>query len=173
MNKFYTHREFLENELNKIDVNKKSICIEFGTGDGSALIFRKYLEFNKNLNVISYENNKVWFDITSKKYQHIRYDFNFVENWDLFLLKNDFDNIYDIVFVDQAPFDARINCIQKIKNNAKVIILHDYNYYNLNYNKNILDVGFGSFFEKYHENFTLETQTKNLPPTLIMRNKKL
>jgi phospholipid N-methyltransferase len=173
-NDFYTHREFLERELSKLNYKNKIKCLEFGTGDGSALIFSKFAKLYKNIEIKAYETNKEWLEITYQKYKLENYTFNFIENWDSFLENQNFDEIYDLVFVDQSPWEARIKTIDKLRNNAKIIILHDYDYYNKNIITDIYSVGEGSFFHKrYGEYFNFVCESEILPPTLIMYNKNI
>ena len=45
----------------------------------------------------------------------------------------DFSKKYDLVFVDQAPWSARIDTIDFLTDkNTSVFILHDYDQYNIN-----------------------------------------
>lgn len=172
-NPHYTHQKYLLSELDKINKELNSICLEFGIGDGSSSIFKKILEQNNNITIFSYENDINWYNITKEKYKHNNYHFNFIDSWDVLLNNNNFDKIYDVVFVDQSPWDARIKTIEQLKNNTKVFILHDYDYFNND--SPIIDkksVDDNSFFSIFHNDFILEPYFEFSPPTLILRNKK-
>ena len=49
MNEYYTHRKYLQEELDKL-INKKDIkCLEFGSGFGSAPLFNEICKKNTNV----------------------------------------------------------------------------------------------------------------------------
>jgi hypothetical protein len=175
VNAYYTHQKYLSEELSKLDYSKPVTVLEFGTGDGSASIFHKFVNEHPNLRVESFDDNQGWYSHMKAKYYHPNYNFSYVQSWEELFEEGDllrFD--YDLVFVDAGPdFDARIKIINYIKSNAKVIVLHDYDFYN----KGIMDdhyfVGKGSFFgERYSKEFVLQGNNE-YPGTLVMRNKKL
>ena len=173
MNDFYTHREYLHLELSKLDFTKKIKCLEFGTGDGSAVIFKEFTDNNENFTVFSYESDLNWLNETSKKYTSKNYTFKHVD-WDEFLNDENFNDIYDLVFVDQAPFEARIKTIELLSKKAKVIILHDYDFFNKGVCDNIFSTTEKSFFyQKFSKNFDMIGHNKMLPPTLVMYNKNI
>ena len=171
MNPYYTHQKYLTEELNKLDYSKPVIVLEFGTGDGSASILQSFARKYPNLRIESYEDNYNWYQNMKLKYYHPNYNFNYTESWDGLFLKGDilcFD--YDLVFVDSSPWDSRIMAIEAIRDRAKVIILHDYDYYNKGVIDDIKSISEGSFYHtKYANDFTLEGKTEFYPETLIMR----
>jgi hypothetical protein len=172
MNPYYTHREYLEEELSKVP--KDAICLEFGTGEGSAPIFKKFAEENPEARIYSYESDYKWFTEIAAKYKALNYSINFVNDWNDFLARKTFDKIYDLIFVDQNPWVARIQTIKQLKNKGKVFILHDYDFFNKGfYDSDIFSVEKGSFFHtNFEEDFVFEPHKKLLPPTLVLRNKK-
>lgn len=181
MNQYYTHQKYLIELLNSFNYNNIIKCLEFGTGDGSSSIFNEYCLKEKNLIVSGYEHDLNWLNITNNKYSLNNYKFNHVD-WDNIDYSNLKKDTYDLVFVDQGDWDARINTIDNLINNSKNIILHDYCYYNGfrgyeipdNEKEKYLTISKGSFFyEKYNENFELIAKIELFPPTLIMKNKKL
>jgi len=177
MNPYYTHQETLNNILSSFDYSKPVHCLEFGTGDGSSSIFHKFLSIHPNLIVESFEHDESWLNNMSEKYKIQNYSFNTVdwENFDYEPLKT---KKYDLIFVDQGDWDARIVTIDELKKHSKYIILHDYCYYNnfrggmtptsdMDYN----NFGKGSFFEKYNIDFDITSSTELFPPTLILKSK--
>ena len=174
MNAFYTHQQYLIRELRKLDYNKPCRCLELGAGDGSASVFRGFLIDNPNLDVRAFDTNEDWRDQMIRDYSHQNYHISFLNTWDeiLDILSLGRDP-WDIVFVDQEPWRARIESIDTLAHLARVIILHDYDYFNKGVCENIFSVGEESFFAQYLDNFELEAQCMILPPTLIMRNKNL
>lgn len=173
MNSYYTHREYLRKELSKLDYSKPVTCLEFGTGEGSAVIFKEFTDKYPNLKVLSYESDSYWLSLIKDKYESANYNFFSVDSWQNFLEGFKFENFYDLVFVDQAPWEARILSIDFIKSFSKVIILHDYDYFNKGVCEDIYSTAKGSFFySKYSKHFLFETYYSELPPTLVMTNKK-
>ena len=179
MNPYYTHQEYLKRELDNLDYSKKIKCLEFGSGHGSSSIFREYVDKNPNFDVQCYEHDKEWLNNMSVEYQTTNYVFNQVvwSDFDYDKLKND---VYDVVFVDQGEWEARITTIDELISVSRCIILHDYCYYNGFRGGSIpeedkdwaLDLSKDSFFgKKYSKNFELIGETSTFPPTLIMKNK--
>jgi len=177
MNPYYTHQETLNKILESFDYTKPVHCLEFGSGDGSSSIFNKFCAIHPNLTVDCFEHESGWLNDMSNKYKLTNYNFNVVDwstiNYEKLKIKK-----YDLIFVDQGDWDARIKTIDELKNNCKYIILHDYCYYNgfgpgmvhspdMDFNK----VGEGSFFHKYSDDFEVTGVTELFPPTLILKSK--
>ena len=165
MNAYYTHQDTLNKILQSFDYSKPVHCLEFGSGDGSSSIFHKFARSNPNLIVECFEHDENWLNSMSQKYKSDNYKFNVVNwsnmNYDFLKIKK-----YDLIFVDQGDWDARIVTIDEMRNYAKYIILHDYCYYNgfgagmvptpnMDYN----NVGEGSFFHKYSDDFEVIGET--------------
>jgi hypothetical protein len=171
MSSFYTHRQYLHSELSKLDFTKKVKCLEFGTGDGSCVIFKEFTDKYENLTVLSYESDLNWLNESNQKYNSKNYIFKHVD-WNEFLLDDNFTEVYDLIFVDQSPWEARIKTIEILSKKAKVVILHDYDFYNKGVCEGIFSIDEGSFFyEKFSKDFDMFGYNAELPPTLIMYNK--
>ena len=178
MNAYYTHQKYLTEYLDKIDFSKNVYCLEFGTGDGSSSIFEKYTN-NKTLTINAFEHDLNWLNNMKQKYSKPNYIFNHVEwsNFDYDSLKN---KTYDLVFVDQGEWNSRIETIDNLIDFSKVIILHDYCYYNgfragMKPVENMTEnyVGVGSFFHnKYDDKCEIIGECEYYPPTLILKNRK-
>lgn len=172
MNDYYSHQEFLLKELDKLKSKEKVNCLEFGTGNGSSSLFKNFADIHPNSQIRAFESDYQWFISMSSKYQSQNYKFHYVFDWTHYLDQKKFNNIYDLVFIDQKPWEARIKTIEKLHDRVKIFILHDYDFYNKGvYDKDIYSIGNGSFFhQKFSKNFTMESHFKILPPTLILRN---
>lgn len=177
MNAYYTHQETLIKILDSLDYSKPVHCLEFGSGDGSSSIFHSYAQSKENFVVDCYEHDASWLESMKSKYQLPNYTFNVVD-WGTITYDNLKEKHYDLIFVDQGDWDARIETIDNLQDNAEYIILHDYCYYNgfgagmipsenMDYNS----VGENSFFHKYSEKFDLISEVKLFPPTLVMKLK--
>jgi hypothetical protein len=163
MNPYYTHQKYLIEELNKLDFSKPVLVAEIGTGDGSSSIFQSFAIKYPNLRIDSFESDFDWFRDMSEKYPANNYYFHHV-SWGRLALTNE----YDLAFVDNGlDFESRIKIIDSIK--AKVILLHDYDYYNKGIIEDIFSVSEGSFFERFNKDYTLRGNYEILPPTLIMQ----
>lgn len=174
MNAYYTHQKYLTAELEKLDYTKPVRVLEFGTGDGSASILHDFAKRYPNLTIESFETDFNWLRNMANKYPSDNYTFRLVDLWDELFKTELFKGIYDLAFVDAGPdFDARIKIINYIKVKAKVIILHDYDFYNKGIMEDHYFVGKGSFFgERYSKEFILQGNSE-YPGTLVMRNKRL
>jgi hypothetical protein len=174
MSDYYTHRPYLKKELESLKNDTKIICLELGTGDGSALIFEEYAKSNKNIKIMAYESDYEWLNKTRETYGLDNYIFTHIDNWDEFLSQNNFNEIYDLVFVDQTPWEARIKSIDTLKDKSKTIILHDFDFFNIGVCEDVYSVKEGSYFHtKYGKDFELIAHYEQLPPTLVMKNKNL
>ena len=174
---YSTHKEYTEIEIKKL--KSKSSVLELGVGHGSSPIMYEFCKNNPSANVLAFETNAAWFETIFELYGDLpNYVFNLIENWDD--LSNHLnENQYDLVFVDQSPWEARITSIDTLKDKTKTFILHDYDYYNK------IDSGFATekcenifindetswLAKKYSEEFFLEDNYESLPPTMIMRKK--
>lgn len=169
MNPYYTHRPYLTKYLNQLTNKKNKINIlEFGVGDGSSAIFHDFALKNKNFNITAFETDNSWLNETKNKYELNNYKFNYINNWDEFLIEENFNDQYDLIFVDQSPWEARIKTIDLLIEKSNIIMLHDYDYYNKGVIENIFDVGQNSFFGKYlSKNILSQGFNDELPPTLV------
>lgn len=176
MNAYYTHRDYLRKELENLEYSsKKTIkCLEFGTGDGSAKIFHEFAKTYSNLSIKAFDSDSSWVSKTESTYKLINYSFHHVKSWDELLNHANFnDNYYDLVFVDQAPWEARIKTINFIKDKSKTIILHDYDFYNAGKCEDAYSINEQSFFYQYNSDFEMFSYFELSPPTLVMKNNKL
>lgn len=87
---------------------------EFGCGEGSTRLIRKYCKDN-NLIFFSYETNK--------EYAH-KYGATLIVNYDqIHLSTGDFRQ--GIIFIDSAPGEQRKELIEKHANHSDIVIVHD------------------------------------------------
>jgi hypothetical protein len=163
---YYTHRPFLQEQLDKLKPN--AIVLELGTGDGSSLLMNQHCKKNKECTVLAFENNQEWHNSMKNKYSLDNYDLNYLQDWkDISKhLKHDH---YDLVFVDQAPWEARIECINLLKSKTSVFIVHDYDYYNGIHGLGKYNCDDNSWWGRtYSDEFVLTGHYESLPPTLVM-----
>lgn len=174
---YCTHQNYTKQELSNL--SDGSIVLELGVGNGSSPLMYEFCKNNSSSTVISFETDAVWFEQMFDKYGDLpNYVFNLIEDWDD--LKNHVnEKEYDLVFVDQSPWWARIESIDLLKEKSKVIILHDYDYFNKNGHEwvkntcNDIYINDESSWlgQTYSDRFILEDNYEVLPPTLVMRKK--
>ena len=183
-NGWYSHRRVLVDEINKLSLESDVNILEFGTGNGSAEIFYQYCKQYPTFKVTAFDNSLDWLNQMKNSFELENYNFNLTTEWETTLKEIDYNKKYDLVFVDQAPWSARIETIDFLRDkNVNTIILHDYDQYNFNdcngckakLEADYLSIGIGSFFERFMDYFDMESyydNKPNWPPTLILRNKK-
>ena len=175
-NPYYTHRPYLQKELDllipKID-NKKINILELGVGDGSSELFHKFAQLSNNISIIGIETDIQWANQIKTKYSLNNYEIKWIKTWDIDIYKNINNKFYDLVFIDQSPWEARIEALDYLSdtNAFTTAILHDYDYYNSTINK--YDIGSNSFFSKYLDQYELYAYYQELPPTLIFKNRNI
>lgn len=127
--------------------------------------------------VISFETNRKWFEKMKKVWGNLQnYEMRFISHWDELKKLN---GVYDLVFVDQSPWQARIDSIDLLKDKSKTFILHDYDFFNKFQNPWVLEPCKNIYVNdetswlggRYMNDFVMEDNYEILPPTLIMRNK--
>lgn len=126
---FATHQQFLEFYVLKTSGN----ILEFGCGNGSTGLIRNLIK-GTSRKLVSFENNKEWYDKMiveippNENHQYI-----FVKDWEETinnLPKIDWSNT--LVFIDQAPWDARRITMEYFKDVAEYVLIHDVDYFNNN-----------------------------------------
>ena len=174
---YCTHQKYTNKELDNLKSN--SFVLELGVGNGSSPLMYEFCKNNPDATVSSFETDSVWFEQMFEKYGDLpNYIFNLIEDW--VDLKNHLnEKEYDLVFVDQSPWMARIDSITLLKDKTKIFILHDYDYFNKSDNEwvknspNDIYVNDKTSWlgQTYLKEFLLEDNYEILPPTLIMRKK--
>lgn len=180
MNQYHTHSKYLKELLEKFDYKNEVKCLEFGSGDGSGSIFSDFAKKYDKLQIECFEHDQIWIEQMIKKYALDNYKYNLI-SWDKFDYTELKKSNYDLVFVDQGDWDARIETIDQLRDNTRYFILHDYCYYNGLRGYSIpedqkltaLDLGQGSFFhQKYSEDFDLIGENEFFPPTLVLKKRQ-
>ncbi len=178
MIKYYTHQKYLKRELDNL--KDGSLILELGIGHGSCPLMYEYCKKNPNSIVTGFETDAEWFTNMHNEYGDLaNYNINSINTWED--LKNYINkDKYDLIFADQAPWEARIESIDFLKDRCDLFILHDYDYFNkpqhswVSKGPNSIYINDDSSWlgQKYGEEFVLEDNYKLLPPTLVMRKKQ-
>jgi len=102
--------------------------LEFGCGYFSSLLLH-YMNTKLNHTIISMETDATWITNVLEQITPLpSHEFWLIEDWFVFLEEDKGDlqqQHWDVVFVDQAPWDARHVTIEKFKNIADYIVVHD------------------------------------------------
>jgi hypothetical protein len=174
---YCTHQKYTREELSNL--GKTPIILELGVGNGSSPLMYEFCKNNSDATVSCFETDAEWFEKMFNKYGDLpNYIFNCIEDWsDLENHLNEEE--YDLVFVDQSPWLARIESINLLKDKTNIFILHDYDYFNKSDNEWVKTPPTDIYVndetswlgQTYSDEFVLEDNYEILPPTLIMRKK--
>jgi hypothetical protein len=168
---YYTHQPFFFEVLKNTTGN----ILECGCGDGSTIMIREQIK-NTDRKLISVESNLEWLN----KYKHLEDSYHKLyhidagnddnletgNKWVEFIEKNKL-NEFEVVFLDSSPWLSRKCCFDYFLNKAKIIIIHDFDYFPLN---NII----GNLInteKKYHNGKYIEKHICNLDG--VVKNYKL
>jgi len=189
---YYTHQPFFIEILKITDGN----ILECGCGDGSTKMIKEQIK-NTNRKLVSLESNLEWLN----KYKNLAdpfHDLYHIEagnddnietgnKWVEFIKQNNL-NDFEIVFLDSSPWLSRKCCFDYYLNQAKIIIIHDFDYFpNNNIIGSVINKKTKYYNGKYQEkiNCNLEGIVKNYklfyppdeyfpgstgPPTLVCSN---
>lgn len=118
--------------------------IEFGSGNSSTDLLHEICKENKRL-LITVDDDQEWLNKFQQKYlndsewhkfffvpgkpttENPDHWIKFLDNFELLKTVN-----FDLCFVDQAPWLARLETINRLKDKVKYIILHDCDYFSNN-----------------------------------------
>jgi hypothetical protein len=161
---YTSHQKYLEWYVNKTSGD----IIEFGTGYGSTGFILNMIK-NTNRKLLSLENDKTWLDkITSIYPPSEQHEYIYVEDWKKEIEKLD-KNKYQIVFIDQSPWEARVWTMNYFKDTAEYVIIHDVDYYPLNRIFGKI-VGYCKYdFSEQFKEYKVYSP-KSAPPTLVGTN---
>jgi hypothetical protein len=98
--------------------DSKGAVLEMGCGDFSTPLLHELCAYRK---LVSLDINKGWTD----KFQYLanpQHIIRSVESWDNLL---EYQELWDIVLVDQSPGESRKTSIEALADKAKLIVLHD------------------------------------------------
>ena len=130
---YSTHQPYLIEILKNTSGN----ILECGCGNGSTILLNNLLK-NSSRKLISLESNLEWLN----KYTYLTNDYHklyhieagnddVVETgniWVDFIKKANLNN-FEVIFIDSSPWYSRISCFEYYLNKAKIIIIHDFDYY--------------------------------------------
>jgi SAM-dependent methyltransferase len=134
-NSWSTHQPVLYEYVRQTKGN----ILELGCGYGSTPLIMKLIE-GTDRKLVSVDTNPEWLEKIKEvipeshnhKYVlHANYKNDF--NWENFLNSDPiFQEEYDLVFIDQQPWEGRVTSLHYFKNNSNYIIIHDTDYFATN-----------------------------------------
>jgi len=133
---FYTHQPFFIEILKATTGN----ILECGCGDGSTKMIREQIQ-GTDRKLVSLESNLEWLS----KYTYLAnssHDLYYIDasnddtietgnKWVEFIQQKKL-NDFEIVFLDSSPWLSRKCCFDYFLDKAKIIIIHDFDYFPLN-----------------------------------------
>jgi hypothetical protein len=130
---YYTHQPFFIEVLKNTSGN----ILECGCGDGSTLMIRDQIK-GTSRKLVSLESNLEWmnkythYEDENHKLFHVNASFRDTDEtgkqWVEFIDKHNLNN-FEIVFLDSSPWLSRKHCFDYFKDKAKLIIIHDFDYF--------------------------------------------
>lgn len=125
MDPYATHQKFLKHYIQKT----KGDIIEFGTGHGSTGFILDLIKDSPDRKLVSLENDPNWFNRMFHKYPPSKtHEYILVKDWRDALKRLD-KNAFDVVFIDQSPWVARVWTLDYFKDSAEYVIIHDVDYF--------------------------------------------
>jgi hypothetical protein len=134
---YYTHQPYLK----EIIVNTSGNILECGCGDGSTLFIRDCIK-NTNRTLVSLESDIKWLSkfvyLQNDNHKLFYVDANNVDcndtgkRWYDYISENLKDYNFEVVFIDSSPWLSRKYSYEYFKNKAKIIIIHDFDYFPVN-----------------------------------------
>jgi hypothetical protein len=131
---FYTHQPYLLEVLK----NTTGDILECGCGEGSTHMIRNHIK-GTGRKLVSIESNLEWLN----KYRHLHDDSHLLYHipannedsmatgqvWTSFIASHLSDREFDVVFIDSTPWLSRKCLFDYFKSKAKVIVIHDFDYF--------------------------------------------
>lgn len=166
-NNYATHAPYLFKILDILKDNNNPI-LELGCGDSSTPILRHFCQ-KHNIKLITAENNLNWLNKVKNSFpENKNHEYVAVADWSQFISLSS-QMKYSLIFVDQSPWEARKESIEKLRNCCDFMILHDCDYY-IKYN--VIN-SYSDFAINWKEFYPQNDGYPAGPPTLILSNKNI
>jgi hypothetical protein len=100
---------------------------EFGCGDGSTLLLHEIAQ-RRGVRLVSLDTNEQWLARFRGALQSPLHEFRLVTAWDDELARPEWGDDWGLVFVDQAPWEARAATVRRVRENSEFVVVHDCDY---------------------------------------------
>jgi len=139
-NGFGTHAPFLEDcidySIDMSPIGDSIKWIEIGTGGESSRIFRERLDKEPRASLLSLESDPIWIEKYRLDYQvhprHTLLAINTEKSWFSAvqeIVRGAEEKGVGLVFIDSKPWDSRTTSLLLLRNVAKLILIHDVDYF--------------------------------------------
>jgi hypothetical protein len=162
-NPYYTHRNILLKELKNLSDN--SLILEIGIGHGSSKLLHNHAMKHPSNKYLAFETNNEYLKVISNKYKLPNYEFKKVVSYDKQSINPNQQDIH-LAFIDQSPWDSRIDIMLDLAPFTEIFILHDFDYYVKKDLNNKWNLG---YFIELFPGFLFEIHDKLYPSTLVLK----
>ena len=158
--------------------------LEFGCGYGSTPLLHGLAE-DLGVRLVTLDSDEEWLRRFRSRLESPFHEFRLVQDWASELDKPDWDRDWGLVFVDQSPFEARALTVDRFRDRADYVVVHDSDYFPehglfgtaLRPLRGPHDLGardFGDVFSSWREFFPPEPWpfAPTGPPTLLASNRR-
>src|SRR5574343_182158 len=160
---YSTHQPVLYSAVKAVS---NSIVVEFGIGNGSTALLHDVCGENKN-SLFSYDNSEDWVN-KFKSFENEYHKLKYGADWNKTIEEVGLFGEIGLLFVDQAPWEARHQSIIELGNKANIIILHDADYFVKHF---VAYYNCYFTFFKFYEPPKPGPYPESEPPTVIGTNK--
>lgn len=101
---------------------------EFGCGYGSTPLLHE-LSDRLGVRLLTLDSNADWLDRFRPQFESPQHEFRLVSDWSEELARPEWGDGWAIVFVDQAPFEARALTVERVRLSADYVVVHDDDYF--------------------------------------------
>jgi hypothetical protein len=101
---------------------------EFGCGNGSTPFLHE-IAGKLGVRLVTLDNNAHWLNRYAPSLESPIHEFRLVDDWAVELARPDWDERWALVFVDQDPFEARALTVERLRDSADYVVVHDDDYF--------------------------------------------
>lgn len=163
---YFTHRPIVKSVLDSI--KNPNLIVELGCGEGSTPMLHDYTK--KGFTVWTYDHDESWISqfYAFQDERHWVQKIDSIDCWhEIYLtIKRDLkDDRGSLLFVDNAPWEARSDAIETLKHYFDYVILHDCDYFPRN---GLLGMPDGTYCGNWSNVFKYwQTFDIDRPPTIV------
>jgi hypothetical protein len=123
-NRFATHQPVLWTVAGWAD----GPIAEFGCGYGSTPLLHE-VATSRGVPLLTLDSSSDWLERFRPQFESTSHEFRLVDDWATELENPVWKERWYLVFVDQGPFEARAQTVERIRLSAEYVIVHDCDYF--------------------------------------------
>jgi hypothetical protein len=100
---------------------------EFGCGHGSTPLLHE-IAGTRGLQLVSLEDDPDWMSVFRSKLETTWHTFRLVEDWEEELRRPEWEEHWGLIFLDNEPWEARVEAALRLRDRADYVIIHDSDY---------------------------------------------